>query len=270
MRQQGSDSDQLFFRELIKNISEGKVTQSNWKTLMERQLSLQSEEIKNQFHGATYLYPLKEDVKNRNLNHLRRLNKPVCLIRAEDNFPSDPNKYEDCENLEKELKISVGSKVMLRHNLDVNKGLVNGSIGYVTDIIFKYGESPPEKQPKIILVHFPNSKCQEPVPITPIKKSWTSGSRTFTRKQFPLILAYSLTLHKSQGLTLDKVILNIGSNEKWLGSTYVAISRVRRLSELCFETSYDYSRFERIGNSQNFRLLTEDLQRLKELGENNL
>ena len=47
--------------------------------------------------------------------------------------------------------------------------------------------------------------------------------------QFPLKLAWSVTAHKSQGQTLNKVAINIGEEAFAHGSLYVALSRVRSL-----------------------------------------
>ena len=54
-------------------------------------------------------------------------------------------------------------------------------------------------------------------------RSGKSGSR----QQFPLILGWAITVHKSQGLTLKRVILGIGNNECQIGLTYVGCSHVK-------------------------------------------
>ena len=56
------------------------------------------------------------------------------------------------------------------------------------------------------------------------------NGRKFTRKQFSLKLAYAITIHKSQGLTLDLIVIDIGDCEFAAGifETYVVLTRVRR------------------------------------------
>lgn len=49
------------------------------------------------------------------------------------------------------------------------------------------------------------------------------------------MLAYAVTIHKIQGITAKKTIVDIGKNEKPSGLTYVALSRVRKLEDLLIE-----------------------------------
>ena len=58
------------------------------------------------------------------------------------------------------------------------------------------------------------------------------------RSQFPLILAFAVTIHKCQGLSLDNAIIDLSDEVFNAGIAYVALSRVRTLSGL-YLTSFD-------------------------------
>lgn len=84
-------------------------------------------------------------------------------------------------------------------------------------------------------------------PIKRTSASWKEGGIDCSRIQFPITLAYALTIHKAQGLTLDKVIVEIGDRELAPGLTYVALSRVRRAEDLLIARAFNFSRVGNIG-----------------------
>ena len=110
----------------------------------------------------------------------------------------------------------------------------------------------------MVLVHFPqyrgplHEKFDGCVPITPTTKQWYEGTKSVTRTMLPLFLAYAISIHKSQGMTLDNVIANIGPNEFSNGLTNTAITRVRKIENLTFSPFYHFSRFEKIFRQKIF------------------
>ena len=118
---------------------------------------------------------------------------------------------------------------MLKRNKDIEKGLVNGSIGTVTSFIVRNTGNREDVQS--ISVKFDNLDK-----IVNIERESSSFEvlRTvyYTRKQFPLMLAFSITIHKSQGLSLQSAIVDAGAFTFGAGMTYVALSRVTALPGL--------------------------------------
>ena len=63
-------------------------------------------------------------------------------------------------------------------------------------------------------------------------------------------LCWAITMHKSQGQTLDKAAIDLGPKEACTGLTFVCLSRAKRLVDLIVEPM----RFNRIGNLETRRL----------------
>ena len=73
------------------------------------------------------------------------------------------------------------------------------------------------------------------VPILPRMQQWDRNGSTCTRTQIPLALAFAITIHKSQGLTLEYAVVNLDTKNINSILTYVALSRVRHITSLAIE-----------------------------------
>ena len=117
------------------------------------------------------------------------------------------------------LELRLGAQVMLIINLDVAAGLVNGSRGVITSFEPVRG--------------FPYVKFKKGGPrlIEPFVW-WSHEFPHIGQQQIPLRVAYAITIHKSQGASIDSAIVDIGKNTFEYGQAYVALSRVRSLEGL--------------------------------------
>ena len=137
-------------------------------------------------------------------------------------FDKDDNKIlqriDSICRAEKNISLKIGTRVMLLINLDFEKGLINGSCGTVDEIFDNY-----------ISVDFDNG-INYKVPKHDFE-FYNNEILIAKRQQFPIRLAYGITIHKSQGMSLDKLVVDCSRIfEK--GQAYVAFSRIKTLAGL--------------------------------------
>lgn len=119
------------------------------------------------------------------------------------------------------LRLKKGAAVMCTINLDMDNEICNGSQGIVIDII-ENGSN------QIPIVKFSNGIIKR---ISP--HYWQSEEYpTLAVGQYPLCLAWALTIHKIQGATLNMAEIDIGRSIFEYGQTYVALSRIQSLNGL--------------------------------------
>ena len=164
------------------------------------------------------------------------------MIKARHSLGAQTLSADDMGGLEPVIYLSKGAKVMLTLNLWTDVGLCNGAIGTVLDFVYAEGEQPP-CLPICLLVQF-DEECKGPsvssmfqlcVPICPITQVSGNLGQRYKRQQLPLRLAWAMTIHKCQGLTLTKAWIDLGSSERTLGITYVALRRVKKIQDLIIE-----------------------------------
>jgi hypothetical protein len=117
------------------------------------------------------------------------------------------------------LALKIGAEVMFTKN-NPKEGFVNGTLGTVVDFVKGY---------KFPIVKTRNNKT---IVVEPMEWSVEENGKIRAKiTQVPLRLAWAITVHKSQGMSMDEAIMDLGEVFEY-GQGYVALSRVRRLSGL--------------------------------------
>ncbi|MDN4597948.1 ATP-dependent DNA helicase [Leifsonia virtsii] len=176
---------------------------------------------------GTITLATRNDTVNRiNAQALGRLPGRALTAKAEVSGDFGGRNYPADESLE----LKVGAQVMFLRN-DVGQGdgprWVNGTIGTVTKIDSNVYVDVDGEVHEV-----------EPAIWEKFRYTWSPETKKLTKDvvaeftQFPLRLAWAVTIHKSQGKTYDAAIVDLGSRAFTSGQTYVALSRITTLEGL--------------------------------------
>lgn len=220
------------FMSLLSRVRVGSVTREDIAVLNSRFIS---RFIVDEYKDAIVLTTVNHRANEFNLNKLHEIKTDEHKYLAE---VTGRFNLENCI-AEPILILKVGARVMLLKN-DPEGRWVNGTIGEVTRL-----------ESSRIFVRLPNGET-----FTVVRRVWENveykydkDKNKFTEEvigaleQFPVKLAYAITIHKSQGQTFDKVLVDFGSGTFASGQAYVALSRVRSFSGLYLARCVDDSDF---------------------------
>ncbi|XP_042660056.1 ATP-dependent DNA helicase PIF1 isoform X1 [Tyto alba] len=170
---------------------------------------------------ATRLCTHKDDVELTNERCLQQLSGEVHTFEALDSDPMLVKLIDAQCPVGGRVELKLGAQVMLAKNLDVSQGLVNGARGVVVGF-----ESEQKGLPKVRFL------CGVTQAIKMEKWVFKGLSGVhLSRQQLPLKLAWAISIHKSQGMSLDCVEISL-SRVFESGQAYVALSRARSLAGL--------------------------------------
>lgn len=214
-------NDQKFIK-ILNNLRFGKIDEEDKELLQSRIGVIDNDSIK-----PTIL--TTHNYKVERINQLELSKIPQNEIIHQAKYSGNPNKIEFLKKncLAPEfLKLKIGAQVMMIKNTYQKDGIINGSLGIIRDF-----------SPRLLypIVEFNNGKT-----LTIGYEDWSVDVMNEESKeiiseaslsQVPLILAWAITIHKSQGLTLDKISCDLGDAFS-PGQIYVALSRTRSLNSL--------------------------------------
>lgn len=175
------------------------------------------------------LYSRRRDNEIYNNRRLLELDGDTITYKARI-YDSSMNVIEDVSkitfpnnlNVEQQIHTKIGAVIMVCYNVNKERGIVNGSIGRIVSYQNKADRPESTKYP---LVRLTNGELYLAEPMD-------FATDKYIIKQLPIRLAWSLTIHKSQGASIDKVCVDIGSSIFEYGQAYVALSRCTNTTHL--------------------------------------
>ena len=185
--------------------------------------------------GDFYVYLTTTNALAEQINRerLAKLKGNICTFTAE--IDGDFGKEYLPTGID--LNVKPGAQVMMLNN-DSEGRWVNGSIGEITEIIQDAeGKS-------VIHVVLADGETVEVTPFTwEIFSYFIEGAQLASKLvgsfiQYPLMLAWAVTIHKSQGKTFDKVIIDFGRGTFAHGQAYVALSRCTSLEGIVLKQPF--------------------------------
>lgn len=245
--------DDIRFRDLLAEIRLGNMGENEYALLLTRDIEHAKLPVPE---GTTKLFSFRNDVLRVNSEALAAIPGETHFFDAETFYAPSMGNQKPSHPVDARIELKIGASVLLCRNLSVEVGLFNGSqgvvVGFVQEnegkeddggIIISSDEEEEEEeqeesekkkhqtfQRKVLrpLVRFNNGERR-------IIRPWTWDTYekkvlVSSFKQIPLMPSYAITIHRAQGLTLDRALVDMKVFA--CGQLYVALSRVRNIEDL--------------------------------------
>ena len=228
--------DQQFIN-LLNKIRNNAVTNQDLSLLNSRHVN-----TAKQTDSTTHIYLTSTNKKadNINLEKLNNLDSEIFSSSAiiEDNFPKD--NYPTATN----LQLKIDAQIMLLNN-DSKRRWVNGTLGIIKSISQDIHGIPflaveLSHNKKIVSIYKHTWESFQYV----LEENHITSKKTGSFTQYPIRLAWAITIHKSQGKTFDKVVIDLGKGSFVAGQTYVALSRCTSFEGVFFKPICKKNRYK--------------------------
>ena len=238
------------YANMLNRIRQGIIQETDITLLKQRQIDIKELNI---ISNLLHIYPTRKQVENHDHDQQEKLCNNYLTISASHFFSDSdisPGMQASDSYIPKDdrlagglpllLRLSKKTPVMLLRNLYTEQGLVNGAMGVVEDFEINSETG----HPTVVYVKFNDPSIGQliqlqnhsnAIAIEMICQEYMYKGRFITREQFPLMPCWACTVHKVQGISLDKAVLSIGKEIFDCGQTYVALSRIRTLAGLYIE-----------------------------------
>ena len=225
------------FIDILNKVRNNTVSKEDLHCLNSRYLPYFENDFKDPKNFYVYLTGTNKRADEINHKHLNALSDSSHHFKAGITGDFDKNIFPNHQDLE----LKKNAQVMLLNN-DSKQRWINGSVGTIE--CFKKGDTP-EKDEIYVRLRKDNGKSFVQVE----RFTWEVFRFVFSEEkqaivskligsftQFPLRLAWAITIHKSQGKTFDRVFIDIGKRAFAPGQMYVALSRCISLEGIVLKT----------------------------------
>lgn len=209
------------FIEMLFNLRFGNCTKKIYETLYEHCKKTRDKTFTDTEIKPTILYSNNVNVNyinNMEHNKLKTKGNAVNTYNIEYNkWNYSIEKYLKDNNIDKSIELCINDQVLIKHNIDVENGIANGTRGIITDVSWDKGVT-------VKLINGQEEVIQyQSIIIDEDKKEKN------TLSYLPIKLAYSITIHSSQGMTIDYLSIDLGSTIFEYGQGYTGLSRSKNL-----------------------------------------
>ena len=216
-------NDDILFQQILQIIRKGKCTDNILKVLNALKDTQFDDEI-----IPTKLYPKNVNVDKINEIEINKLkdagnNTQIYKAEASNDNVKNVSKYD--------VELVENSQVIVTRNIDIAAGIVNGTRGIIKNlfkdsVMIKDVDGNLHNIPYYTDV-FDNANSNATAKVAKAAKAAKAGKSYILH--MPLKVSYALSIHKSQGMTIDALEIDLGDNIFTCGQGYTALSRAKSL-----------------------------------------